>query len=232
MNCSKCGKPLAAGAKKCACGTEAASSYSYDLLPEEEPKKKDSPADTFALPPGAALPPPVALGGGVDLGAGAAAKPAKTSRSFDRSRGASLHGGGGLSLKKIGLIAGVGLIVVLLGMRMCSGTKAVITMNNPKASGASTLYPNMQKIIPFQLVGAANYTLQVEAVDGDVSIGVVERGARDKVTPEVVKTWSLTPVKKGEKQVLTNNLGTGSYSFVMLTDTKKGVKIKYEYLVK
>lgn len=223
MNCSKCGKSIAAGATKCgACGTE--SSYSYDLAPEEEEKgKKEEPA-AFMLPPGvsapSAAPPP------------AGERPARQPRA-ERSRGASNATlSGGFSLKTLGIGGGVLLILILLGMKMCGGPSVQITIQNKKSSGTANVSNNTPKAIPFQLVGEASYTFKVEALDGDVLVGVPQRGGRDKITPELIKGWGLTAVKKGETQDFNGKLGTGSYSFLIATDSKKIVRAKFEYQVK
>ncbi len=228
MNCSKCGKPLAAGAAKCgACGAEASSSYSYDLAPEaEEAKgKKEEPA-AFMLPPGVSAP---SAGGPPAPGE----RPARPPRG-ERQRGASgaTLQGSGFSMKTLGIAAGVLVIFVLLVMKMCGGPSATITMTNKKM-GSSAVVTNLQpKVFVFQLVGEASYTFKVEAVDGDVLIGVPQRSSKDKITPEVIKGWNLTAVKKGETQELSGKVGTGSYSLVIATESKRPVRTKFEYLVK
>lgn len=223
MKCSSCGKPLAAGANVCAgCGKAASGDYSYDVLPDE-PKKEDAAKDAFMLPPGAALP------GNMGLpGPGAVREKAPRG---ERMRAGSVNQ---LSLpyKKIGLYAGVALILVILGMRMCGDSGRKFTGTSDRADSTTILYATTPKVYPFQVAGEYSYTFTVEPVDGDVSFGVVPRSAKDRISPEVVKTWTLTPVRKGESQTLENTVQTGSYSFVIVTESKKAVKVKYKYRVK
>ena len=222
---------MAAGAKACAaCGKAASSDYSYDLLPDEPPKKKEE-GPGFALPEGTVLPPPVTLGGGTDMGTGHEAAP-KPKRSGPRPPGAGLNSGGGLTLKQIGMGALGLLVLVILMMQMCGGSSFKVTGGQPKGEGAGLLFATGPRGFPIQIMGEASYTFTVEAMDGDVSMGFVSRQPRDRITPEVIKTWTLTPVKKGEPQTLSGKMSSGSYSFVIVTESKKAVKIKYSYLVK
>lgn len=231
MNCSKCGKALAAGAKACAaCGTEASSSYSYDLLPEEPAqKKKEAEAPPFALPEGAALPPPVVLGGGTDMGTGHQA-PAKPKRSPTSVAG--LNSGGGLTLRQITIGAFGVLALVLLFFSMCGGSSFKLKSGQPKSEGSATIFATMPRLVPVEIIGSASYTYTVQAVDGDVSIGVVNRMSKERPTPEMLKSWNLTPVAKGESHTLTGKMTSGLWSFVAVTESKKSVRIKVSYQIK
>ncbi len=70
--------------------------------------------------------------------------------------------------------------------------------------------------------------------DADRQLGSREDScsSKDKVNPEVIKSWSLTTVKKGETRDLSEKLGTGSYSLVIVTASKTGVRAKFEYPLK
>lgn len=218
MNCTSCKKPVAVGAAKCpACGAKVTSEYSYDLLPDEPEKKPDEggAGAQYQLPPGAVLPPPMTMPSTEEKGD----KPARVLRA-DRPRGANAQAGGKTSLFKLGVGLAAVAIVVLGAMRMCGGPSVKISgaTKVDQSFSASNL---MTVARPFEIFGGkAGYTLTVEAKNGDVKIGVVQRGGRDKITPEIVKGWALTPVSKGETKTLTGELDGGSYSFVVATDSK------------
>jgi hypothetical protein len=220
MNCTSCKKPIAVGAAKCpACGAKVAQEYSYDLLPDEPEKKTDEggPGQQYQLPEGAILPPAVNLPTAKDDKEG---KPARVLRA-DRPRGANAVGGGGkASLYKMAVGLAVVAIMVLLGTRMCGGPSVKISGNFKLEQSFSTSN-NMTVARPFEIFGGkAEYTMTVEANNGDIKIGVVQRGARDKITPELVKGWALTPVAKGESKTLTGALESGQYSWIIATDSK------------
>ncbi|HEX7898041.1 MAG TPA: hypothetical protein VF950_09800 [Planctomycetota bacterium] len=228
MNCTSCKKPLKEGATKCACGAAVAANYSYDLLPDEPAKKEESgPGQQYALPPGSLLPPGMSVPAPTSPGE---EKPARVLRA-DRARGANSMSGGKTNFFKLGVGAGAVLIVILLGMKMCGGTSTKITGAN-KLDQGFTVYPASPITRNFEIIGQANYSMTIEAKTGDVNIGVQMRSPKDKITPEVVKGWSLSPVKKGESKTLTGELGTGTYSFVIHTDVKTGVQGKIVATVK
>ena len=206
---------MAAGATKCAaCG--AASNYSYDLLPDEPEKKEEGGAgQQYVLPPGAVLPP------GMSVPDATKEKPSRVLRA-DRPRGANSMGGGKTNFFKLGVGAGVVLIVIVLGMKMCGGPTTKIT-GATKLDQTFTVYPAQPILKNFEIIGTGEYTFTITTKNGDVNIGVPMRSHKERVTPEIIKGWSLAPVKKGETKTLEGELGTGTYSFVIATDTKTGV---------
>lgn len=230
MNCTSCKKPVAVGAAKCpACGAKVTQEYSYDLLPDE-PEKKDEagPGQQYQLPEGAVLPPAINLPTAKD---DKAEKPERVLRA-DRPRGANAQAGGKTNLFKVGVGLAAVAIVILGVMRMCGGPSVKISgaAKVDQSFSASNL---MTVARPFEIFGGkAGYTLTVEAKNGDVKIGVVQRGARDKITPDIVKGWALTPVSKGETKTLTGELDGGSYSFVIATDSKTIVQGSIKATVK
>ena len=230
MNCTSCKKPLKAGATKCACGAAVASNYSYDLLPEEPEKKEEGgPGAQYQLPPGSLLPPGMTVP--TPPAPGDEKKPTRVLRA-DRARGANALGKGKTNFFKMGVGAGAVLIVILLGMRMCGGPSVKISGAN-KLDQTFTAFNTMTLTRPFEITGGkAEYSFTVEAKTGDVSIGVVQRGSRDKVTPEIVKGWNLAPVKKGESKTLSGELDSGTYSFVVSTESKVGVQGSIKATVK
>jgi hypothetical protein len=218
MNCTSCKKPLKEGATKCACGAAAPASYSYDLLPDEPVKKTESeggPGQQYALPPGAVLPPAMALPGG------GGEKPEKPPM---RARGANSAAGGKTNFMKLGIGAGVALILIVLSMKMCGGSSNKITGPAARLNEQTfTVYSSSALPKNFEILGKGEYTFTVEAKNGDISIGVQMRGPKERIGPEQLKNWNLTPVKKGESKTLTGELGTGTYSLIIATSSKTGV---------
>lgn len=219
MNCASCKKPLPANAAKCpACGAAAKKEeYSYDLLPDEPASKKDEggPGQQYQLPPGAILPPPSAMAKPKEEA------PEKAPLRTDRARGANSQSGKP-NFFKLGVAAGAILIVGLLGMRMCGGTKVKITGNGARQDGASFSVSNlMTRTYNVEILGGkASYEATVEAKNGDILFGLVTRGPKDKVDPATVKSWNLAPVKKGESKTISGELDSGNYSIVIATDSK------------
>lgn len=214
MNCASCKKPVPVGASKCpACGAELKQEYSYDLLPDEPAAKTEEAGPSFTLPPGVEGSPAVT----------SEEKAPRLSRS-DRPRGANaMAGGGGINLFKLGVGAGVLLILIVLGTKMCGSSVKITGPGNPGNKVETTFSTSnvFSKAWPFQIEGGkAAYSMTVVPKNGDVRIGVVRRGPKDKITPEIIKTWELTPAAKGESKVLEGTLESGQYSFVIVTDSK------------
>lgn len=223
MNCTSCKKPLKEGATKCACGAAVASNFSYDLLPEEPEKKEEGgPGQQYQLPPGALLPPGMTVPAPTAPGE---EKPARVLRA-DRARGANASGGGKSGIMKLAIGGGLALIVILLGMKMCGGPTNKISGPAAKLDQTIQVYPSAAQTRNFEILGKGEYSFTIEAKNGDVSIGVQMRSPKERVTPELVKSWNLTPVTKGESKTLTGELGTGTYSLVIATVSKTGVTVK------
>jgi hypothetical protein len=232
-SCPACGKGITAATKKCpACGKEIAAPPpkpdSYDLLPEE-PKKKEEEGPPSPAPSGGKGAPPNESHTRTRVpGLALASHEARTTKTqeslFELTKGTVI--GGVIVL----------LALVFFTFKMCrteykveGRTKQPVLQERPvRAGGAIT--------DSFVVKGGATFEFEVAPVDGDVLAGVLKRDPKGSVNPEALKgitvPESLAPVSKGSSKTFEGELPPGTYSWVVLNEGKKPVKVKIKYLAK
>jgi hypothetical protein len=235
MNCPSCGTPAAtAGATHCRrCGAAfggkkaapaaAASSSSDDieLMPLEESK---APAHSEFEPPPGLEPPPLPTAKKVkDY-----SKPPDPTDPRPRSRA----GGMNKAKSRMNLYIGAGLallVVGYIGYRFLR-TKHEIIGRGAKVDQAATIQPGALRLENFEVNGVVTYSFDVTPQDGDLSVGLFHRApgpisvANLKKLPE-----GITLVKKGDTNSMSAELMTGQYSWGILNETKKLVRVKVKF---
>ena len=228
MNCPSCAKPLPANASKCpACG-KAASLLpdTYDLLPEDPPKKAE--ADPFALPPDLlnAPPPPAAPAAG-----GGAAKPARAPmRPTDWSPHTS-----GFEVNKGMIIAGSLMLLVIGGMawKTCGPEPSEVKGRGAKIANwlPFQLASGRWQTISFEVKGEATFKYEVAADEGQILMGYLKRSPTERFTLELLKAkGNLVPVSPGTTRTLEGQLDAGRWDWVVYNEDKKAVRGRMKYL--
>jgi hypothetical protein len=231
MHCPSCNKTLAAGTKCPKCGKMAVASSAdeIDLMPMDEPKTTGE-AD-FHPPPEAFQPPPAMPGKGVKrLGPPVPGDGPPPDEPVGRMRaGAMVPKGGNTNL----IIGGVVLLMVLLfiGWRMFRTENKVIGLDPTVDNKMFTVQPNQPLVKNVNISGTINWTFEVTSVDDVVSVGVVQRDSKDPQTMLALKKLPETydPVKKGETKPMSGVFKTGQYSWVVLNEGKKAVRVKVKF---
>ena len=206
-----CGAPVSGKAPKVASPPQE-----LDLLPVEPSK-----GPVFEQPPGVAVAPGASRPQGAPPGR----------RAVDSRRGAASHTGGGSGKFVLVGVVLAALLVGFLALKFCGGGPETKIVGRPKFDAALTLYANQPRVENLQVTGVANYTFEVNALDGDVLIGVARRSPKDPATPAALKRLpeKLTLLRKGETRQLTGKMETGSYSWIVLNEAKKPAKVKVKF---
>jgi hypothetical protein len=254
MNCPKCSTPAAAGASHCRrCGaalTAKAAAPSavpeeYDLLPMEPTK---APSYTpYEEPPASGGPTSAAPTPGTK----SRTKPEDTS-SGTKSR--KKPDAGPLpelppdipanvrnykppveeKESKTGLLIGgvlLGILLLFIGWRMLR-PKHEIVAGQAKIDSSATLNPNQVFLKPIEIVGTWRYSLEVHALDSEISVGVFRRGAKDRSTLADLKKLpeGFDTANKGEAFSKSGELTTGAYVWVLVNEGKKPARVKFKFL--
>jgi hypothetical protein len=230
MHCPSCNKTLAAGTKCPKCGKMAVASSAdeIDLMPMDEPKTTGEAA--FQPPPEAFLPPPAMPGKGIKrIGPAAPGEEPPQSEPMRPRAGAMMAKAGNTNL----IIGGVVLLLLLvfIGWRMFRTENKVIGLDPTVDNRTFSIQPNQALVKNVEISGSVSWSFEVTALDDQVSIGVVQRPKNDPQTIVALKKLSETydPVKKGESHPLSGVFKTGQYSWVVLNEGKKSVRVKVKF---
>jgi len=231
MHCPTCNKTLAPGTKCPKCGklAVASSSDEIDLMPLEEPKKTS--ASDFAPPPEAFLPPPPMPGKGKKTTA-----PAEPGQEQPAGEPMRIRAGAmapkASNMNKI--IGGAVLLLLLLfiSWRMLRTENKIIGSDMAMVDNKTfTIQPNGTLLRNIEVSGKINWTFEVTATDDTVSVGVVQRSAKEPQTIVALKKLPETydVVKKGETHPASGEFKTGTYSWVVMNENKKAVRVKVKF---
>ncbi len=239
MKCTKCGVPVASGAKACPkCGKAVSSSgelgdgYSYDLMPDE-PAEPSGAVPAVEVPSGP-LPPAGPLPG--------APKADEDKNPLDKEpilgkprgpRGAAGNKGSSALLNPT-FLGGVGVVVLILAYFLFLRTP------RPEVKGLAilekktfTVAAEKSKVDNFTVSGKGQveYTMEVAPIDGVLLIGVAKGVARNSPNA-VLKKLDLKEVKSGATEVLSGEIESGSWSWILMNESKKPVRVKVSYRAK
>lgn len=227
MNCPSCAKPLPANAPKCpACGkTVSLLPETYDLMPEEPAKTPE--ADPFAPPPGL-------LQGGPTTAASPEPGPKPMKPPF-RPQEWAPTGGSPFEVNKGMAFAGGLLLLMIAGIawKTCGPEPSEIKGRFKTATPLPfQLAGERPQVVPFEVKGAATYTFEVSADDGEVLMGVIKRVPGLTATVAALKgaPEGLVPVIKDNTRTLEGKLSSGQYWWVVVNDSKKLVKGRMKYV--
>jgi hypothetical protein len=230
-SCPACGKGVTAATKKCpACGKEIAATASpagggsYDLMPEE-PKKEEqkAPASPAGGPaPGSGEQHTRTRVPGLALATHEARSTKVQENVFELTKGTVVGG------------VVVLLALVFFAFKACKteykveGKYRQTTLQERPIRSGGAMTDN------FVVKGGATYEFEVLPTDGDVLAGVLKRGPKDSATPEALKAipGEFVLVGKGQTRTFEGELPPGNYSWVVLNEGKKPVKVKLKYLAK
>lgn len=209
-------------------GSDLPEGFSYDLKPEE-PKKAVPSGPSIEAPSG---PLPPALGPGPELPDGPDPNRPPLKSRKDGPRGAAAAGGPDGKGKLIGL--GVaGLVVVLVLFLVLRPSKPPVKISGRTNFDATiTVGAGGARVENLDVKGgSAAYTLDVDAIDGSVLVGVAKRAPRDPITPAALKKLpgGLKPAAKGGGQSLSGELDPGTWSWIVLNESKAPVKVKVKF---
>lgn len=235
MHCPTCNKTLAAGTKCPKCGKMAVASSAdeIDLMPLEPAKPVDPSA--FQPPPEAFLPPPPMPGKGGSSTKTKATDPAPAppdGKEMDepiRPRAGAMVAAGGNTNKIIGAVV-VGIIVLFFAWRMLR-TEDKITGKLPFDNKQVSIAPGTAYLENYEVTGKIPWKLEVTSLDDTVSVGVVTRNPSDPKTLVALKKLNenYETVTKGQSHPMSGELKTGKYSWVVLNETKKSVRVKVTF---
>jgi hypothetical protein len=78
-----------------------------------------------------------------------------------------------------------------------------------------------------------HWSFEVTPESDSVLVGVVQRGAKDPATIPALKKLpeGLEIVKKGDVHPMTGDFKTGHYSWVIINEGKKAVRLKVKFKV-
>jgi len=233
MHCPTCNKTLAAGTKCPKCGKMAVASSAdeIDLMPLEPAKAPDPSA--FHPPPD--LPPPVMpgkTGSSTKTKATDPAAPPPDGKEMDepiRPRAGAMVTAGGNTNKIIG--GAVVLIIVLFFAWRILRTEDKITGKLPFENKQLSIAPNSAYLENYEVTGKIKWTFDVTPLDDTISIGVVTRNPSDPKTIVALKKLNETyeTVAKGQAHPMSGEFKTGKYSWVVLNETKKSVRVKVTF---
>lgn len=230
MHCPTCNKTLAAGTKCPKCGklAVASSSDEIDLMPLEEPKK--TTASDFAPPPEAFLPPPPMPGKGKKTAEASLPGQEPPSNEPVRVRAGAMAPKASHTSKIVG---GVVLLLLLLfiSWRMLRTENKIIGLDPTVDNKTFTITPGGTLVRNVQVSGTIRWTFEVTATDDTVLVGVVQRSAKDPQTIAALKKLPETydAVKKGETHPASGEFKTGTYSWVVMNENKKAVRVKVKF---
>jgi hypothetical protein len=232
MHCPACKATVPNGTTKCPkCGKPALASTSdeIDLMPMDEPKPSDAPA--FNPHPEPTAPPRSPAGKGVKRVGPAV--PGEEPPAVDepiRVRAGALVAKG----SNVNLIAGgvVGLLLVLfIGWRMLRTENKIVLGDGNVDNKPFTIQPNQVLMKNLDISGMIHWNFEVMPESDSVLVGVVQRGAKDPATIAALKKLpeSLEIVKKGDVHPMSGEFKTGSYSWVVINENKKAVRVKVKF---
>jgi len=230
MHCPTCNKTLAAGTKCPKCGKMAVASSAdeIDLMPLEPARPADPSA--YQPPPDAFLPPPPPMPGTGKRAAATAApgeEPVQEEPIRPRA-GAMVASCGNTNLIIGGVV--VGILVLFFAWRIFR-TEDKIQGKLPLENKIYTIQPNQAQIENYDVLGKYGWKFEVTPTEDVVLMGVVQRNPADPKTVAALKKLNETydAAKKGETHPMSGEFKTGKYSWVILNESKKPVRVKVTF---
>lgn len=233
MHCPTCNKTLAAGTKCPKCGKMAVASSAdeIDLMPLEPAKALDPSA--FQPPPDLPLPPmPGKTGSSTKTKATNPAAPAPGKEVTDepiRPRAGAMVSSGGNTNLIIGVVV-VGILVLFFAWRIFR-TEDKVTGKLPFDNKQVSIAPNTAYLENYEITGKIKWSFDVTPLDDTISVGVVTRNPSDPKTVVALKKLNenYETVAKGQAHPMSGEFKTGKYSWVILNETKKSVRVKVTF---
>jgi hypothetical protein len=229
MHCPACKATVPNGSKKCPkCGKPALASSSdeIDLMPLDEPKPSDPAAyqphpDPTAPPPGKGVKrigPPVP-----------GEEPPAIEEPMRVRAGATVAKGSNVNLIAGGVVAL--LLALFIGWRMLRTENKIVLGDGNVDNKPFTVQPNQVLIKNLDISGKIHWNFEVTPDSDSVLVGVVQRGSKDPATIAALKKLSdpLETVKKGDVHPMSGEFKTGQYSWVVINEGKKAVRIKVKF---
>jgi hypothetical protein len=131
------------------------------------------------------------------------------------------------------IIGGVVLLMVLLfiAWRMIRTENKVLGLDPSVDNKTFTLQPNGTLVRNVEISGKIHWNFEVTATDDTVAVGVVQRSAKDPQTIVALKKLpdNYDTVKKGETHPMSGEFKTGTYSWVVMNEGKKAVRVKVKF---
>jgi hypothetical protein len=230
MHCPTCNKTLAAGTKCPKCGKMAVASSAdeIDLMPLEPARPADPAA--YAPPPDAFMPPPPPMPG-TGKKAAVTAEPGEAPPMEEplRPRAGAMAPRAGNTNLIIGAVV-VGILVLFFAWRIFR-TEDKVLGRLPIENKAYTIQPNQAQVENYEVTGKIGWKFEVTPTEDTVLMGVVVRNPADAKTVVALKKLNevYDPVKKGEMHPMSGEFKTGKYSWVIMNETKKPVRVKVTF---
>jgi len=228
MHCPACKATVPSGTAKCPkCGKPALASSSdeIDLMPLDDPKPADPAA--FQPPPEAFQPPPPMPGKGSKRAGPAAPGEEKVQDEPVRVRA------GAMVAKKsnVNLIAGgvLGfLLLAFIGWRMFRTENKVFGFDPTVDNKHFTVQPNQALVKNVRISGTVHWSFEVTPDSDSVLAGVVQRDPKSGTTVAALKKLpeGFETIKKGDTHPMSGDFKTGTYSWVVINENKKAVRVK------
>jgi hypothetical protein len=231
MHCPACKANVPAGTKKCPkCGKPALASTSdeIDLMPMDEPKPSD-PAAFNPHPEPTAAPQHATAKGVKRIGPPVPGEgPPPIEEPMRMRAGAMAAKASNTNLIIGGVVALI--LVLFIGWRMLR-TENKIVLGKDKVETSWMISANQAKAENLDISGVIKWTLDITPTEDTVLVGVVPRNPKDPMTIAAFKKLPETyePVKKGETKSLSGEFKTGQYSWVVMNETKKPVRVKVKF---
>jgi len=132
-----------------------------------------------------------------------------------------------------GLIIGgvlLGILLLFIGWRMLR-PKHELVAGVAKVDSSATLNPNQVYLKPIEIVGTWRYSLEVNALDSEISVGVFKKSAKDRSTLTDLKKLpeGFETAGKGDTFSKSGELTTGAYAWVLVNEGKKPARVKFKF---
>jgi hypothetical protein len=232
MHCPACKATVPAGTKKCPkCGKPALASSSdeIDLMPLDEPKPSDPAA--FQPHPEPTAPPPPMPGKGVRrIGPPGPGEEQPQEEPMRARAGAMVAKADNTKLIVGGAVAL--LLLIFIGWRMFRTENKVVGLDPTVDNKPFTIQPNQVLVKSVEISGIMHWSFEVTPESDSVLAGIVQRGAKDPATiPVLKKLDGLETVKKGDVHPMSGEFKAGQYSWVVINESKKAVRVKVKFKV-
>ena len=232
MHCPACKATVPAGTKKCPkCGKPALASTSdeIDLMPMEEPKGSE-PAG-YQPHPDPVAPPAAPVKGIKRIGPPGPNEAQPQDEPIRARAGAMVAKGSNMNLI-IGGAVGF-LLLIFIGWRMFRTENKLVLGDGNVDNKPFTVQPNNVIVKNVEISGIMHWSFEVTPESDSVLVGVVQRGAKDPATIAALKKIpeGLEIVRKGDVHPMTGEFKTGQYSWVVINEGKKAVRLKVKFKV-
>jgi hypothetical protein len=230
MHCPACKATVPAGIKKCPkCGKPALASSSdeIDLMPMDEPKAADKPA--FDPHPEPTAPSAAPIKGIKRIGPPGPGDEQPQDEPIRARAGATVAKGSNMNLIVGGAVAF--LLLIFIGWRMFRTENKIVLGDGNVPNKPFTVQPNQVLIKNLDISGIVHWSFEVTPESDSVLVGVVQRGTKDPATiPVLKKLDGMEVVKKGDVHPMTGDFKTGQYSWVVINENKKAVRVKVKFM--